>query len=1707
MSQGSTTTESVYECSRESATIQLDNTHWINEFSEGIKLNKGDTVRLLGSFIQEGANSNEIEIETEQELNITYSPYLLGNTLDTIDKTQNGNLMDLSQIGDIAYSTDSYGIEPPMRNTTQKGTTTDYWNNNNLGDGGVDTDEAGGNPYPNNTAPQAAIPGAGIAKYDDVANSNPAATGEMGGTTYGNWRYNPWFINSAKQGENPVYTGGTTFPTDQPNMRGEEAATWGTNLKTSQFEANPKKQSTGAQAQSYLNFSENDVPTEMYIGHMIKKLILPVLHTFATGNTNADPTGATASQPNEWDQQSIRQELEPLLEDIPASGEQGCLAGAPRAGMDIATVDIAQSSGWYDENGNGYFENTFGTNDFRTTTATNTAVIATVGNNKNLDLIQFGTNESIQYKMTISNVATGEIYGVTTQQIQGPNYTSILCNITTQIPASTLLQFSRTYNPDFDGTATGGPAPVPVPGDPVITGEQSYIYAGGSGDTGKVNFKSGVQSVIGEIIAVRQAKHHILGRTTDCYEVYVSNFINPATLDDVNSTSHTFPATAVTRADTFAVNTAPITLYKRCHGASHKSNGYNFNPSFNTINGAQNKVNQLENEVSSTPNQRGGYKGGTNSGTPLGYNYIQSANTANPSYATDVATGGDAEVANQEQMGLGMPEGLSFLWNGTHTSFRKTSFVRGNLNRFRANSFMQPYRQQGTLDLFVKHLIQDVVYVARPAATQTITFLNDTILKQQGSVPVCLGAYVICNRDTILDIAKGRLDGTFANNFYAQTNYTPRIWLDWGFQARQSDYTTRHYVGNSWNTRAAGSSEADSPPGSWTARFPGVAVLRKELRWGYSFLGRPNNINWRKSIVNNGNLDITVAQTQSDVFGAMAYSNYWVADAAPDPTTWTDFTPTYMSYSDGMFPPNDRGEDNVFRGLPIVWAGYNTCVNSIYFQQKDTGDVNLGLGSWRARGIVTTAGVRGASTISISNDLTDIDTGEQRVLPTIAATQDGLYQIKILQDNCQFNPVELISDITIGAFGDTYDLTLLHTQIVTQEQPGGANITFEHSDPKWLLDINIGTQIIFYYKSAGGVGIGLDATPWSSDLLMIKENIAKFKVNPGFYTEQQLAEEVNNALHYDNLTYASKYGVKDAQNNYSIPTNVGKSSRARPSEPSVVHGVFQQTHLPDVSFGFTPITPDNANDLEQTAQTKELTDLLYTYEPETTGVANTFVYRWPENIATERPYNGTTVRKITDNSAQYPTMVGKHLKVYGIPHNTTDPRDRKELCLMRLRGGALNETDFPTGDAETGRWNNVVPRMVGNLEMLRATDQCYWNDSGSNDIDPDANIWWQSTAGVYAYRTRLTRNLFPNGGASRVICGANNLTFSWEEGANRYSLNNLYTPLRPHEVETADDKKGDFGIGDAIPSAIISSKHNGKIVSQLTGVYINDLNAPAFTRELWGREGLDEYWEYDTVTDTEQEIKGLDLLTIFGYTEAQVNANINSFNIVSTPFTYKSDLLNNGSAIRVGAKVTPAVNSSNPVASRCLNIAPVQQFFVQIDSDDFFAEKVPKKGDSPYYFIGSNFPSKQFYGNLNGAKLPIVGICSRNFSAFNFVFDLGGSAISYLIDENTTITHIETKIYNAQMKTPNNLSPSSSVIYLITRYNYSKNITDPKEQQYALNQMIADNQAPILNEFYSQPTANFRTALPAIVPPINSPYFTGFGQMLPPIPEEEEEEY
>ena len=1600
--QGSTYTQTVYECSRQTAVVQVDNTEWINEFTEGIKLQRGDQVRLLGSFVHEGGDSNEIVIEDDQELNISYSTYIKGMTIDTIDKSENGNLMDISQIGDLPYSTDSFGIEPPCRNTTQKGTVQNNWENCNTRQGTEFSDE----PlvidllYPNATKNVGDIVDDGffnwptVEAFKQMADSNPAATGETGGECYGNSRFNPFWINGVEEpmGET-AWRGGATMLTDRDSMHPDKSKTWGNNLNTGDFQGSSVHRYSGNNT-DYTNFSENSVPTEMYIGNMVKKFILPVIDFFETGNTDADPSGELAAIDADWITNATSHQLEDLNLNPSDPGETGMLSGVPRVGMCIATVDIGESSGWFDGEGRGYYENTWG---------------------------------------------------------------------------------NSVADANFDGRySTAG-------------GSNPYRFAGGSGYTGIPNLKSGVQSVIGTIMAVRNVKHHILGKTTPCYEIYVSDFVNPAQLVGDNLISNQFPTTQLTRASNFVPETGITTAYKKVHGAGELETQYNFNPSFNNINGADNTITQ--NRRNGLGAEDSGYKTGDLSGTPTRNNYLLETESPGPNKVIKVNTGGDASLSNEEQMGLGNPEGLSFLWNGTHTGYMKISNAISNVDRYRANSFMLGYRQVAAPGLRIKHLIQDVIL-----QTRAEPFNRDVIYKEQGSIPTCLGAYIICNKDTMLNIAKGLYKSTPGNNFYAQPGRTPRIWIDYGFQTKMSSYTTRHYVGNSWDTSAALTvPESTTDYNNWPQRFPGAAVEVKEKRYGYNMFGRPPNINWRNSYNNDGNgIPETATSTLTTPlqFHAPVNSNImWDSggSAGKNAPNGMGF-PVICSTTTGAF--TGANINNVNGELPSNFVGYNTTINSIHFQQKDSGDTDLGVGTWRARSkVVNSIATGGTTTIRIdADDLIDIDTGLPKILPTLVSDTLGTYQIKVLLDNCQFNPVELISDIEFLVALNTYEITLYQDFL----RPGIA-----HNTPTWLIDIPLLTEVIIYSGNSGGVGAGIDATSWSSDLIMIKENVMKVKVPSGKYTETQLAENINDLLHYNSETYQAETGTRDVNNDIEIPTNVGLRNKSLASQPTILSGNFVQTHIPDINYGFTPITNTNTTDLDLVAQTKDLTNELYTYEPEVDGGGN-FVYHFAENIAIERPYNGLTVRKLTDHSVTYPTHTGNHLRIYSIPYTPKTDGGKRELSLIRLRGGALNTLDFNPTNA---RWNNVVPRTSGNMELLRGVDLVFW-ESGIND--QVLNDFWQSTGMIYAYRTRLTRNLFANGGSCRIFSGANNLTLSWEEGANRMSLNNLYTPIRPHEVENINnDKQVDFGVGDAIPSAIISAKHTGQLIGQLGGVYLNNLNAPAFTRANWGVPSIGDKWLYDITTDTQQAIIGQNLMTILGFTAEQIAANINDFTGTTDLFTFKSKLFKNGTTIRVGPKITPAVNASNPVASRCLNIAPVQQFFVQVVTDDFFAISTPTKGNDPYYFIGSDFPSKHFHGNINGAKLPVIGICSRNFSAFNFVFDLGGSAISYVVEENSTIASIRTKIYNSNMRTPTNLSPSSSVIYIITRNNYLKNITDPQTQQNALNLMTADAQAPIMNEFYSQPTNNIRN-MGAIIPPANSPYFTGFGQMvpMPPIPEE-----
>ena len=107
----------VYECSRGNAAHTISNSEWVNEWNEGIKLKQGDSVRLLGSFISEAGDGNDIAIDTDTSFTIDFYPYMNAETVQfggAVDNHFPGKFqMKLGDIAQPAYATDNFGIEPP----------------------------------------------------------------------------------------------------------------------------------------------------------------------------------------------------------------------------------------------------------------------------------------------------------------------------------------------------------------------------------------------------------------------------------------------------------------------------------------------------------------------------------------------------------------------------------------------------------------------------------------------------------------------------------------------------------------------------------------------------------------------------------------------------------------------------------------------------------------------------------------------------------------------------------------------------------------------------------------------------------------------------------------------------------------------------------------------------------------------------------------------------------------------------------------------------------------------------------------------------------------------------------------------------------------------------------------------------------------------------------------------------------------------------------------------------------------------------------------------------------------------------------------------------------------------------------------------------------------------------------------------------------
>ncbi len=1481
-------TTKAYECSKQNAAVNISNSEWINEFPE-IKLEKGDEVRLLGSFVNEASSGDNIEITDSMSVNIQYSPYIKAQTFFTADNAT--DLIDIGKIGDLAYSTDSYGIEPPG-----------WWYNSGQADVASPA---------NRVLPTFTYNTAQDSLYGDVY-----ATG----TSSIKWN-----------------TGAATW-----RSQNNRALTWGTNIKT--YNENSKQQTTTTFNENYVydDFKNFTCDNELYIAGLVKKIILPVI-------SFADCTRCY---------NGANKLFEDLVDDPPEAG-LGMLAGVPKPGMLITTVDISGATGLYDQFGNAYFQN---------------------------------------------DVTTGE------------------CNLT-----------------------------------------------------------AGPQSVIGEILAVRPVKHMIRGKFTPCFELMVHNWVNPASIRnkpiEVNGfdSAKLFNINAINGNDETAfqlTNLPTVDCIVQIHGSGETTKNYNTNTTFNNINGSVNKARTVL-EASVPSNNNGMY-----SGSPDIFTYndknLRGSNAFGPGvndgFVNFQSSCLDTNLDNFK-VGYGKPQGLSFLWNGTYGAGYRYPHLAipnpnpaGLRNRYRrANNAVWNRGGPGGADLQLMLASKDNV----------INTQFNPVDELNPMVPPMMGAYIICKPKTMIDIVNGnyqridvgRADGRFS-----------RWWFEYTYQYEQSEYNERHMAGNAFiQTNVSPGHEPGNNTDGGDAPYQSTAVAgipaRHEYRWNVEMAGRPQTQNWRqrgevgRTEPNNPNL--------IDGLGAFACGNAFGPCDTTDQNYASDGCGNIFSMPLGVnggsalggwnATGTPGGPTHAHFGCPFVKCSYETSCNSIYFQDKITGDCSLGIdydsgvpnGNYSY--YINNNAVVGAPSTVIIIDAIDIN---NPITPVVGA------QISIMNPSGVEASTELSNTVTIVTPISAFQWQVTINYAIT-------------------ADIETGATIRLSPTAAGSItGAGTEAIAWASDCLIMRELTAKYNVPNGFYTEEALANNLNDRLHYDNNKYKNVY--KDSNND--VPTNVSKRERALCSQNTVVNGNFLHTYIPDLNYGFSPITTANATEIDNIASTKDLTNELYTYDCLRDGLGNLIFYHLHELPA----YNGTTVRKVTDHSTGYETQVGSHTKLYSVPYLKYN-RLNKQVHLIRLRGGALNQADATTNTGPPvtlKQWQLKDSRFAGYYEGLRDLRTHYTGENAGND---------HGSAYSYVWRTRLNRNILSNGGSAKIFVGANNLSVSYIQELNRFSFNSMYTPLRPHTSENSQGQ-GAFGIDDAVPSAIIGAELTGGKEDMLSGIYFNKLPGDAITRANYGVNWYENI-AYDTASTTEIQTNGDDFMEAMGYSISQLSQFNNSF---TNADIYIFDGINNesGTAIRVGAKITPAINGTNPFANNCSLIAPVQQYFVQVDTDDFLGSIAPTLGKNPYYYIGSDFPTKEFFGNDNGAKLPVIGICARNFHSFNFAFDLGASSISFVVDEDRTITSIHTAIYTSDLKTPSNLSKFSSIIYLITKNKYYNSL--PAEEQLTKSEMIQANySAPMQPYFYNQAPADYRSAPPPIVP---KGYYEDEGTLPPLIMEDSEDD-
>ena len=560
-------------------------------------------------------------------------------------------------------------------------------------------------------------------------------------------------------------------------------------------------------------------------------------------------------------------------------------------------------------------------------------------------------------------------------------------------------------------------------------------------------------------------------------------------------------------------------------------------------------------------------------------------------------------------------------------------------------------------------------------------------------------------------------------------------------------------------------------------------------------------------------------------------------------------------------------------------------------------------------------------------------------------------------------------------------------QLVTDQFKGGWNLQNFGNDANCSIHLQTKSGDIKFKQESSASKV------WQEDLQIIKKYKFELLLKKGYYTVPEIATVINDQLHYTHKQYAQKVGKF---------TTVGLHETQLPSNPSVVHGNFIHTYLPDVTYGIFPITAEMA------AADPKLAALGVNFEPLTSLLTQNSLGDPGTNVL-----DGIT-DVVVGNFPYTHTAAGTAL-----------PKRPGGNCMFRFIGGKI--------DAKGSTTDNDQYTYSANLKMT--FPNC------SNDV----NLLTDDVTSfdMYSYPSRGYYNNFQYGGSSNVWVGCPDPTFTWDDDQQKFYFSSLYTPVRPVQAE----KPGapELSSGEANPSVVINVDETGTIGEELGGVYITDLTDTALTKSEILQPDVFDYPDdtyYQALTSDPQstfQTVGKNFWDQIGFSLEGIQADLNRFSMTASkfnPYLFVDTDAVHGITIRNFPKIDIALNGSNPFKSRCTTLAPYNQFFASVGSDEFLGDFTPRLSNTPFYLIGSDLINPHFHG-AKGTKLPVIGLCGRNYERFSYVFDLSESAITYRVEDAKTVTSIRTHIYTNSYQEADNLFPNSSVVYIVQKQNFA----------------------------------------------------------------------